>query len=62
MAEMLLYEMKCIDDECGKISLQELDSEGYNNCPYCGDETMYTPGKIEPVLMYIPRSERNQTK
>ncbi|MEK4782338.1 MULTISPECIES: hypothetical protein [Bacillus] len=55
MAEMLLYEMKCIDDECGKISLQELDSEGYNNCPYCGDETMYTPGKIEAVLVYTPR-------
>ncbi|AEW58612.1 TPA: hypothetical protein ACOQ31_006071 [Bacillus cereus] len=62
MSELALYEMKCVDDDCGKISLQELDSERYNNCPYCGDDVMYTPGKIEPVLVYTPRSERNSTK
>ncbi|HHB2941829.1 MULTISPECIES: hypothetical protein [Bacillus cereus group] len=59
MVELKLYEMKCADDECGKISLQELNREYENLCPYCGEETFYAPGKIEPVLMYTPRSERN---
>ncbi|HDR7254301.1 TPA: hypothetical protein QCW96_003653 [Bacillus pacificus] len=59
MAEMLLYEMKCIDDECGKISLQEVNSNYENLCPYCGETTFYAPGLIEPVLVYTPRSERN---
>ncbi|MDV6040539.1 hypothetical protein N7X28_29460 [Bacillus sp. SM-B1] len=62
MAELKLYEMKCTANECGKVSLQERSSEYANLCPYCGDFTDYTPGKIEPVLMYTPRSERNLTK
>lgn len=56
---MLLYEMKCIDNECGRISLQELDGEdNYNKCPFCGEDTDYAPGKIEAVAVYTPRSER----
>ncbi|KWU68220.1 hypothetical protein AWW70_00150 [Bacillus mycoides] len=62
MPELALYEMKCGDSDCGKISLQELDLERYNLCPYCGEDTDYTPGRIEPVLVYTPRSERNSIK
>lgn len=58
MDKLKLYEMKCVDHKCGKISLQEINSEYQNLCPYCGDETFYTPGFIEPVLEYTPRSKR----
>lgn len=57
MKELELYEFKCEDDECGKIIL--LEREEANVCPYCGDDIDYAPGKIEPVLVYTPRSERN---
>lgn len=70
MKELALYEMICEDSECGKISLQEvsinsvqtLDIEYENLCPYCGERTNYTTGKIEPVLFYTPRSERKTSK
>ncbi|MGG5740492.1 hypothetical protein [Bacillus cereus group sp. IBL03679] len=59
MAKMILFEMKCIDSECGRVSLQELDGESDNVCPYCGTDTDYAPGRIEAVAKYTPRSERN---
>ncbi|HDR4368858.1 TPA: hypothetical protein QCP64_005368 [Bacillus cereus] len=59
MSQLALYEMRCTDSECKKISLQERSNEHENLCPYCGEFTDYAPGKIEPVLVYTPRSERN---
>jgi hypothetical protein len=59
MTDLALYEMVCTDSECGKLSLQERSSEYENLCPYCGDFTSYATGKIVPVLVYTPRSERN---
>ncbi|WP_170961562.1 MULTISPECIES: hypothetical protein [Bacillus cereus group] len=58
MSEIKLYEFKCQDDECGKIILLER-KEDPNLCPYCGGDIDYAPGRIESVVTYTPRSERN---
>lgn len=56
MAEIVLYEFKCTDEDCGKIVLAERFKA--ESCPYCCGDIDYTPGRIEPVLSYTPRSER----
>ncbi|MGR5879316.1 hypothetical protein ACT7DO_09365 [Bacillus pacificus] len=45
MSRLALYEMRCTDSECKKISLQERSNEHENLCPYCGEFTDYAPGK-----------------
>lgn len=57
--KLILFEMKCTNTECGKISLQELKYDS-NSCPYCEEDTDYAPGKREPVLLYTPRHLRGK--
>lgn len=51
---MRLYEYKCVD--CKEVILLNYDKEP-DTCPYCMGDLDYTPGRIEPVLTYTPRSK-----
>lgn len=53
MKEIVLHEFKCA--ECKSFLLLELEKD-IDCCPYCAGDLDYAPGKIEPVLVYKPRS------